>query len=171
MSVEILMIEDDPADVELTREAFKDSKILLQFNVVDDGVKALEYLTRKGPYAKAVRPDLILLDLNLPRMDGREVLSEIKKDASLKLIPVVVLTTSSADADIFKSYGLGANCYVTKPIGLEQFLQVVRSIEEFWLTIVRLPPGHHFPHPQDFPNEPHRPIPPPQHPGSPPPVR
>lgn len=168
MSVEILMVEDDPADVELTREAFKDSKIHLQFNVVEDGVKAMEYLRRQGAYSAAVRPDLILLDLNLPRMDGREVLSEIKKDDSLRLIPVVVLTTSSADADIFKSYGLGANCFVTKPIGLEQFLTVVRSIEEFWLTIVRLPPGHHFPPPGGFLPHPTR-LGPGDQPGSPPP--
>lgn len=170
MSVEILMVEDDPADVELTREAFKDSKIHLQFNVVDDGAKAMDYLRRKEGYASAARPDLILLDLNLPKLDGREVLAEIKKDPELKVIPVVILTTSSADADVFKSYGLGANCYITKPIGLVQFLQVVRSIEEFWLTMVRLPPGHYFqqtPHVRPTPGTPtYRPQQPPP-PGAP----
>jgi CheY-like chemotaxis protein len=139
--VEILLVEDNPGDVRLTQEALKDAKVRNRVNVVSDGVEALAFLRRENPYASAARPDLILLDLNLPRMDGREVLREIKADGELKSIPVVVLTTSTAEQDVLKSYDLHANCYVTKPVDLDQFNKVVQSIEEFWLTIVRLPPG------------------------------
>lgn len=138
--IEILMVEDDPGDVDLTRETLEDSKIKVSLNVVDDGVKALEYLHRTGQYADASRPDMILLDLNLPKKDGREVLAEIKNDPDLRSIPIVVLTTSDADEDIIKTYTLGANCYITKPVGLKQFAKVVKSIEDFWFTIVKLPP-------------------------------
>ncbi len=141
-SIEILLVEDDPGDVDLTREALKDAKLALTLNVVGDGEQALAYLRRERRYAHAARPDLIILDFNLPRKDGREVLAEVKGDAALKSIPIVVVTSSDAEADILRSYDLGANCYVTKPLGLEQFLQVVREIKDFWLTIVRLPvPG------------------------------
>jgi CheY-like chemotaxis protein len=138
--VEILLVEDNPGDVRLAREGLSECKIRNNLNVVGDGVKAMAFLRRQGEYAKAPRPDLVLLDLNLPRKDGREVLCEVKGDASLRTIPVVVLTTSKAEEDILKSYSLHANCYVTKPMGLEQFLDVVRSIEDFWFTIVKLPP-------------------------------
>jgi CheY-like chemotaxis protein len=138
--VEILLVEDNPGDVRLTREALRDGKVRNNLNVVDDGVKALAYLRREGEYANVRRPDLILLDLNLPRMSGREVLTEIKGDPDLRSIPVVVLTTSQAEQDIVKAYELNANCYVTKPVDLDQFINVVKSIEDFWLTIVRLPP-------------------------------
>ena len=138
--VEILLVEDSPGDARLAREGLSECKIRNNLHIVDDGVKAMAFLRRQGEYAKAPRPDLILLDLNLPRKDGREVLREIKEDDSLKVIPVVILTTSKAEEDIIKSYSLHANCYVTKPLGLQQFLDVVRSIEDFWFTIVRLPP-------------------------------
>jgi CheY-like chemotaxis protein len=138
--VEILLVEDSPGDARLAREGLSECKIRNNLHVVDDGVKAMAFLRRQGEYAMSPRPDLILLDLNLPRKDGREVLREIKEDERLKVIPVVVLTTSKADEDIIKSYSLHANCYVTKPLGLQQFLDVVRSIEDFWFTIVRLPP-------------------------------
>jgi CheY-like chemotaxis protein len=138
--VEILLVEDNPGDVRLAREGLSECKIRNNLNVVGDGVKAMAFLRRQGEYAKAPRPDLVLLDLNLPRKDGREVLREVKEDTSLKTIPVVVLTTSKAEEDILKTYSLHANCYVTKPMGLEQFLDVVRSIEDFWFTIVKLPP-------------------------------
>ena len=138
-ALEILLVEDNPADVRLTQEAFRDGKIHNTLAVVKDGVEALDFLHRRGKHADAVRPDLILLDLNLPRKDGREVLAEIKADPSLMRIPVVVLTTSSAEQDIFKSYKLHANCYITKPVDLDQFVQVVKSIDDFWLTVVRLP--------------------------------
>lgn len=138
--VEILLVEDSPGDARLAREGLSECKIRNNLHVVDDGVKAMAFLRRQGEYAKAPRPDLILLDLNLPRKDGREVLREVKEDESLKAIPVVILTTSKAEEDIIKSYSLHANCYVTKPLGLQQFLDVVRSIEDFWFTIVRLPP-------------------------------
>jgi CheY-like chemotaxis protein len=138
--IEILLVEDNPADVRLTQEALKEGKVRNNLFVARDGVEALELLRRQGPHAKATKPDLILLDLNLPRKDGREVLADIKNDDNLRTIPVVVLTTSSAEADILKSYNLHANCYITKPVDLEQFLRVVRSIEDFWLTVVRLPP-------------------------------
>jgi chemotaxis family two-component system response regulator Rcp1 len=138
-SAKILLVEDNPGDVRLTREALKEGKILNELNVVEDGVEALAFLRREGRYADAVRPDLILLDLNLPKKDGREVLQEIKGDGALKKIPVVVLTTSAAERDILKAYDLHANCYITKPVDLEQFMRVVQLIEDFWLTIVKLP--------------------------------
>ena len=137
--VEILLVEDNPGDVRLTLEAFKEGKLRNRLQVVRDGEEALASLRRQGPYAQAVRPDLILLDLNLPKRDGREVLAEIKADADLRRIPVVVLTTSKAEQDILKAYDLHANCYITKPVDLEQFLRVVRAIEEFWLEVVKLP--------------------------------
>lgn len=138
--VEILLVEDDPGDVELTREAMEESKIMANLNVTENGVEALEFLRKQGSHAEAPRPDLILLDLNMPKMDGRALLGELKSDPDLKLIPVVVLTTSKAEEDIVKSYGLGANCYVTKPVGLAEFTTVVASIEDFWFTVVKLPP-------------------------------
>ncbi len=138
--IEILLVEDDPGDVDLTRGALKDEKLSVNLNVVGDGVKALKYLRNEGSFADAIRPDLIILDLNLPQKDGREVLREIKNDKSLKHIPVVVLTTSDQESDILKSYGLGANCYIAKPMGFDQFKNVVKAIEGFWFTIVKLPP-------------------------------
>ncbi len=137
--IEILMVEDNPGDVRLTLEALKEDKVYHHLHVVGDGVEAIAFLHQEGKYADAPRPDLILLDLNLPKKDGREVLAEIKADPGLKSIPVVVLTSSQAEEDIIRSYNLYANCYVTKPVDLEQFMRVVRSIEEFWLTIVKLP--------------------------------
>jgi chemotaxis family two-component system response regulator Rcp1 len=138
-SIEILLIEDNPGDVRLTKEVLKEGKVRNNLQVVGDGVEAMAFLRRENSYAKASRPDLILLDLNLPKKDGREVLQEIKADHQLKRIPVVVLTTSDADEDILKSYDLCANCYITKPVDLDQFIRVIRSIETFWLTIVTLP--------------------------------
>lgn len=138
--VEILLVEDNPGDVDLTRETLQDSKLLNHMNVVGNGVEAMAYLRRQGKYAEATRPDLILLDLNLPKKDGREVLAEVKADDRLRRIPVVVLTTSSAEQDILQTYDLHANCYITKPVNLDQFSAVVRAIEEFWFTIVKLPP-------------------------------
>ena len=138
-AIEILLVEDNPGDVRLTIEGLNEAKVRNNLNVARDGVEALEFLRRQGQFAEAVRPDLILLDLNLPRIDGREVLAEVKSDPDLKTIPVVVLTTSSAEQDILRSYELQANCYITKPVDLEQFIKVVRSIEDFWLTIVTLP--------------------------------
>ena len=138
--VNILLVEDNPGDSDLAREALESSKLNNNLQVVDDGEKAMAFLRREGPYAKAPRPDLILLDLNLPKKDGRQVLAEIKSDNALKRIPVVILTTSRAEEDVIKSYNLHANCYITKPIDLNQFLHVVRSIENFWLSIVVLPP-------------------------------
>ena len=138
--VVILLVEDNPGDVQLTREALAETKLLVDLRVVEDGEQAMDFLKRRGRYADAPRPDLVLLDLNLPRKDGREVLEEIKTDDSLKRIPVVILTTSRAEEDILKSYDLHANCYVTKPIDLEQFLHIVKAIEDFWLSIVILPP-------------------------------
>jgi len=140
-AIEILMVEDNPGDVRLTREALKGGKVLNQLHVVEDGVAALDFLYRRPPHQNAPRPDLILLDLNLPKMDGREVLSRIKSDDSLKVIPVVVLTTSQAEEDVLRAYRLSANCYVTKPVDLHQFNRIVQAVEEFWLTIVRLPPS------------------------------
>jgi len=137
--IEILLVEDSPADVRLTFEALKEEKIYNNLHVVTDGVEAIAFLRREGKYAKAVRPDLILLDLNLPKKDGREVLKEIKSDDDLKAIPVVVLTVSKSEEDIVKSYNLHANCYINKPVDLNQFMKVIRSIQEFWLTIVKLP--------------------------------
>jgi CheY-like chemotaxis protein len=138
--VEILLVEDNPIDVRMTRESLKDSKVLNHMSVVDNGVEAMAFLRREGKYVKATRPDLILLDLNLPKKDGREVLAEIKADERLRRIPVVVLTTSSAEQDILKTYDLHANCYITKPVNMDQFNAVVKAIEEFWFTIVKLPP-------------------------------
>ena len=138
-SAVILLVEDDPADVELTQYTIKKSKVLIDLQVVRDGVEALAFLRREGQYAEAPSPDLILLDLNMPRMDGRAFLSEMRTDDNLKAIPVVVLTTSQTDEDILKSYQLGANCFVTKPVGLAEFTRVVDAIEDFWFTIVRLP--------------------------------
>lgn len=135
----ILLVEDNPGDVRLTMEALKEGRILNEVRVVEDGVEALDFLHRAGKYADAPRPDLILLDLNLPKKDGREVLAEIKEDEALKKIPVVVLTTSAAERDILRAYHLHANCYITKPVDLEQFIRVVQLIEDFWLTIVKLP--------------------------------
>jgi chemotaxis family two-component system response regulator Rcp1 len=137
---EILLVEDNPGDVDLTRETLLDSKLLNHMSVVNNGVEAMAYLRREGKYVDATRPDLILLDLNLPKKDGREVLAEIKVDERLRRIPVVVLTTSSAEKDILQTYDLHANCYITKPVNLDQFSAVVRAIEDFWFTIVRLPP-------------------------------
>jgi len=139
--IEILLVEDNPGDVRLTVEVLKETKVRNTLTVAADGVEALDLLRRKGRYTHAVRPDLILLDLNLPKKDGRQVLAEIKADPVLRSIPVVILTTSKAEEDIVKSYNLYANCYVTKPVDLEQFVKVVKSIEGFWLTIVKLPQG------------------------------
>lgn len=141
VSVEILLVEDNLGDIRLTQVALKDSRIANTLNVVKDGVEALAFLRREPPYENSTRPDLILLDLNLPRKDGREVLQEIKSDDELKRIPVVVLTTSSADEDIVRSYNLHANCFITKPVDLNSFVTIVKSIEHFWFQIVSLPPG------------------------------
>jgi CheY-like chemotaxis protein len=135
------MVEDNPGDVRLTREALKDAKVANRLHVVEDGVAALDFLHRRGIHAHAVRPDVVLLDLNLPRKNGREVLAEMKQDPDLKTIPVVVLTTSSAEEDVLRAYSLHANCYITKPVDFTQFEKVVRSIENFWLSIVTLPPS------------------------------
>jgi two-component system, chemotaxis family, response regulator Rcp1 len=137
--VEILLVEDSPGDVRLTIEALKEAKIKNNLNVVQDGVDAMEFLQHKGSYKNAIRPDLILLDLNLPRKDGREVLAEIKNTPELRQIPVVVLTTSRAEEDVLRAYDLHANCYITKPVDFKQFMSVVKSIENFWLTVVKLP--------------------------------
>jgi CheY-like chemotaxis protein len=138
--IEILLVEDNPGDVRLTREALTANKIRNTLHVVADGVQALAFLRKQGKHANAPRPNLILLDLNLPKKDGREVLAEIKGDGNLRRIPVVVLTTSGAEEDILKAYDLNANCYVTKPVNFDSFIQVVKSIESFWVTIVELPP-------------------------------
>jgi len=138
-SIEILLIEDNPGDVDLTKEALQDAKVRNRLNVVDDGAKAVDFLYKRGAYADAPRPDIILLDLNLPKKDGRQVLEEIKADPQLADIPVVILTTSQAEEDIVRSYQLHANCYITKPVDFKQFMHVVKSIEEFWLTVVKLP--------------------------------
>ncbi len=137
--IEMLLVEDNPDDVDLTIEALDDAKIANRLHVVSDGVAALAFLHREGGYARAPRPDLILLDLNLPKKGGREVLAEIKNDPKLRCIPVVVLTTSSADEDILRAYDLHANCYITKPVDFEQFSRVIHAIEDFWLTVVKLP--------------------------------
>jgi len=136
----ILMVEDSPTDVLITREALNHAKVINNLHVVEDGVEAMAFLRKEGKYANAPRPDLILLDLNLPRKNGQEVLAEVKGDESLKLIPVVVLTTSKAEEDIVKAYGLHANCYITKPVDFANFAEVVRSIREFWFAVVTLPP-------------------------------
>jgi chemotaxis family two-component system response regulator Rcp1 len=137
--LEILLVEDNPGDVRLTREVMKDGKVLNHLSVVMDGVEAMAYLRGEGRYAGATRPDLVLLDLNLPKKNGREVLKEIKEDPDLKRIPVVVLTISKDEQDILKSYDLHANCYITKPVDLHQFIEVVKAVEDFWLTVVKLP--------------------------------
>jgi two-component system, chemotaxis family, response regulator Rcp1 len=137
--IEILLIEDSPSDAALTVEALQAGKIANNLSRVADGVEAIDYLRQKGRYAKTLRPDLIMLDLNLPRKDGRDVLRELKTDPSLKLIPIIVLTTSRADKDVLQSYELNANCYITKPVDFEHFIEVVKSIENFWLTVVTLP--------------------------------
>ena len=139
--VEILLVEDNPGDVRLTKEALKEGKVYNNLHWAKDGVEAMEFLRRQGKHANAPRPDIILLDLNLPKKDGREVLVEIKRDNELRLIPVVVLTTSKAEEDVLKSYELNANCYVTKPVDLDQFIRVVQSRDGFWLTVVTLPPA------------------------------
>jgi chemotaxis family two-component system response regulator Rcp1 len=137
--IEILLVEDNPGDVRLTREVLRDGKIFYNLYVARDGVEAMAFLRKAGQYARAPLPDLILLDLNLPRKGGHEVLAEIKADESLRRIPVVILTTSQAEEDIIKTYDLHVNCYVAKPVDLDQFVKIVKSIEEFWLTIVKLP--------------------------------
>lgn len=137
--IEVLLVEDNPGDVRLTREALKEGKVCNNLSVVPDGVEAMAFLRRQGPYAGAPRPDVILLDLNLPKKDGREVLEEVKGDPELRSIPVVVLTSSEAERDIARAYALHANCYITKPVDLDQFITVVKSIEDFWFSIVKLP--------------------------------
>jgi CheY-like chemotaxis protein len=139
--IEILLVEDNPADARLTREALKDSRVLNRLHHVKDGVEALAFLERRPPHQQAPAPDVILLDLNLPRKDGRELLEDIKGNPQLRRIPVVVLTTSQAEQDILKSYDLHANCYLTKPVDLNKFMAIVKTFEEFWLTIVKLPPA------------------------------
>lgn len=139
-AIEILLVEDNPGDARLTREALKDSKMRNNLSIVEDGVEAMAFLRRQGEYANAPRPDIILLDLNLPRMSGREVLVEIKDDELLKRIPVVVLTTSDDERDIVATYNLHANCYITKPVDITRFMAIVKNIENFWFTIVKLPP-------------------------------
>lgn len=141
--VEILLVEDNPGDERLTREALKEGKVYSNLHWVKDGVEAMEFLRHQGKYANVPRPDIILLDLNLPKKDGREVLQDIKNDDALKRIPVVVLTTSKAEEDVLRTYNLHANCYVTKPVDLEKFIVVVKSIDVFWLTVVTLPPNGH----------------------------
>ena len=141
--IEILLVEDNPGDVRLTREALKEGKVYSNLHTVKDGVEAMEFLRRQGKYSGVPRPDIILLDLNLPKKDGREVLEEIKTDDALKRIPVVVLTTSKAEEDVLRTYNLHANCYVTKPVDLEKFMVVVKTIDVFWLTVVTLPPNGH----------------------------
>lgn len=139
--IEILLVEDNPADARLTQEALKESKVRNNLVVLGDGEQALAYLRREGKHADARRPDLILLDLNLPRKDGRELLADVKADPDLRRIPVVVLTTSAGEEDVLRAYNLQAACYITKPVDLDQFINVVRSIEDFWMTIVKLPPA------------------------------
>lgn len=140
--VEVLLIEDSPSDAELTIEALKDAKLNNRLSHVEDGVLALEFLRQQGQFAQAPRPDLILLDLNLPRKDGREVLQEIKADENLRSIPVVVMTTSRAEQDVLRAYRLQANCYIAKPVDFKQFVEVVHAIESFWFSVVILPPQH-----------------------------
>lgn len=138
-SIQILLVEDNPGDARLTLEAMREAKVQNKIHIVEDGVQAMQFLRREGTYADAPRPDLILLDLNLPKKDGREVLAEVKADPALRRIPVVVLTTSSADEDVLRAYDLHANCYVTKPVDLTQFMKIVSRIEEFWVKVVILP--------------------------------
>ena len=137
--IQILLVEDNPGDVRLTKESLKDAKVLNRLHVVRDGEEALDFLRRQGEHTRAVRPDLILLDLNLPKKNGREVLAEIKDNPDLRRIPVVILTVSKAEEDIIKTYDLHANCYIAKPVDLDQFLAVIKAIEEFWLAVVKLP--------------------------------
>jgi chemotaxis family two-component system response regulator Rcp1 len=137
--IEVLLVEDSPGDVRLTREALKDAKVQISLHVASDGIEAMEFLGREGIHADAPRPDLVLLDLNLPRKDGREVLREIKESPTLKSIPVVILTTSASETDVLHSYQLHANCYISKPVDLDGFLKVVQSIDNFWLSVVKLP--------------------------------
>ena len=139
--MEVLLVEDSAGDVRLTREALKDAKVHVHLQVASDGIEAMAFLNREGQHVDAPRPDLILLDLNLPKKDGRQVLEEIKQSPSLKSIPVVILTTSASEADILRSYMLHANCYITKPVDLNGFLDVVKSIDNFWLSVVKLPRG------------------------------
>lgn len=138
--LQVLLVEDNPGDVRLTQEAFKDAKVQLEMHVAVDGIEAMEFLHQEGKFTESPRPDLILLDLNLPRKDGRDVLAEIKGDPLLMTIPVVILTTSASDVDIESSYMLHANCYISKPVDMEGFLTVVKSIDDFWLSVVKLPP-------------------------------
>jgi two-component system, chemotaxis family, response regulator Rcp1 len=138
--IEILLVEDSPADILLTREAFKNNKLVNEIHVAEDGIQALDFLYKRGKHASAPRPDLILLDLNLPRKNGREVLAEIKADDDLRSIPIVVLTTSNDDGDILKAYNLNANCYVVKPVGFDNFMKAIQSIRHFWFSVVTLPP-------------------------------
>jgi two-component system, chemotaxis family, response regulator Rcp1 len=140
MPIQVLLVEDSPGDVRLTQEAFREAKVRINLHVASDGAEAMAFLGREGKHVDAPRPDLVLLDLNLPKKDGREVLAEIKGNSCLQTIPVVILTTSESEADILKSYMLHANCYITKPVSLEGFLKVVKSIDNFWLTVVKFPP-------------------------------
>lgn len=140
MSIDVLLVEDSPSDAKLTAKTFEKAKVLNTLHIVEDGVEAMDFLRQAGDYQRSPRPDLILLDLNLPKKDGRQVLEEIKEDPKLQNIPVVILTTSEDEEDILKSYKLRANCYITKPVTLQQFVRVVESIEDFWLTVVKLPP-------------------------------
>nr|WKN38949.1 response regulator [Tunicatimonas sp. TK19036] len=140
MEIDVLLVEDSEADAVMVEESLQDSKLKVNLQIVQDGIEALEYLNKRGRYEGVGTPDIIILDLNLPRKDGREVLEEIKEDKQLRFIPVVVLTTSSDEADIYRSYNLHANCYITKPLDFEQFAKIVASIEDFWFTIVKLPP-------------------------------
>lgn len=140
MEIDVLLVEDSEADAVMVEESLQDSKLKVNLQIVQDGIEALEYLNKRGRYKGVGTPDIIILDLNLPRKDGREVLEEIKEDKQLRFIPVVVLTTSSDEADIYRSYNLHANCYITKPLDFEQFAKIVASIEDFWFTIVKLPP-------------------------------
>lgn len=140
MEIDVLLVEDSEADAVMVEESLQDSKLKVNLHIVEDGIDALEFLNKRGKYKEVGTPDIIILDLNLPRKDGREVLEEIKADEHLRFIPVVVLTTSSDEADIYRSYNLHANCYITKPLDFEQFAKIVASIEDFWFTIVKLPP-------------------------------
>jgi CheY-like chemotaxis protein len=140
LPIHVLLVEDNPGDAHLTRIALEDGKMHIILSVVEDGVEAMAFLRKQGAYADSPHPDLILLDLNLPRKDGREVLAEIKADSLLKRIPIVILTTSQAEEDIVKAYNQCANCYISKPVDFDQFIKIVKSIEDFWFTIVRLPP-------------------------------
>ncbi|MEM6869211.1 MAG: response regulator [Cyanobacteria bacterium P01_C01_bin.121] len=140
MSIDVLLVEDSPSDARLTAKTFEKAKVLNTLHIVEDGVEAMAFLRQTGAYQQSPRPDLILLDLNLPKKDGRQVLEEIRADPKLETIPVVVLTTSEAEEDILRSYQLRANCYITKPVTLQQFVRVVESIEDFWCTVVKLPP-------------------------------